>query len=144
LSSFATAVGGQYTRYADDLAFSGGAEFARSIKRFHVRACAIAMEEGFAVHHPKTRIMRASVRQQLTGLVVNDRLNVRRTDYEELKAILTNCVRHGPESQNRSLHRDFRAHLLGLIAFVEQVHPARGEKLRAIWRRIDWGRARGG
>jgi hypothetical protein len=141
LAALAAAAGGQYTRYADDLAFSGGAEFARSIDRFHVLACSIALEEGFAVHHRKTRIMRKSVRQQLTGLVVNQRLNIRRTDYDELKAILTNCARHGPSSQNRDHHPDFRAHLLGMISFVAQIHPGRGEKLRAIWRGIDWGRA---
>lgn len=138
LAALADASGGRYTRYADDLAFSGGAEFARSIKRFHILACSIVLEEGFAIHHRKTRIMRPSVRQQLTGLVVNERLNIRRADYDELKAILTNCVRHGPVSQNRAGHPDFRAHLLGCIAFVAQIHPARGEKLRAIWRQIKW------
>lgn len=138
LAALATAAGARYTRYADDLAFSGGEELVRSINRFHLVACTIAMEEGFAVHHRKTRIMRSSVRQQLTGLVVNERLNIRRTDFDELKAILTNCVRHGPAAQNRDGHLDFRAHLLGRVSHVALVHPGRGEKLRAIWERIEW------
>lgn len=138
LAAYAAESGGTYTRYADDLAFSGGEEFARGIERFHVRACAIAMEEGFAVHHRKTRIMRPGVRQQLAGLVVNERLNIRRDDYDRLKAILTNCLRHGPATQNHAGHADFRAHLLGLISFVAQIHPARGAKLRALLDRIDW------
>jgi hypothetical protein len=33
--------------HADDLAFSGGAVFARSAERFHIQVAAIAMEEGF-------------------------------------------------------------------------------------------------
>ena len=138
LSALAERAGGRYTRYADDLAFSGDAEFARSIERFHIAACAIALDEGFAVHHRKTRIMRPSVRQQLAGLVVNERLNVRRDDYDELKAILTNCVRHGAAAQNRAGVADFRAHLLGKLAFVTQINSNRGQRLRALFERIVW------
>ena len=66
-----------YTRYADDLAFSGDRDFERCVA-IHLHASAIAMEEGFAVHHRKTRIMRHGARQHLAGLVVNAHLNVRR------------------------------------------------------------------
>lgn len=51
------------------------------------------MEEGFRVHYRKTRVMRSGVRQHLAGLVINQRLNVHRRDYDRLKATLTNCVR---------------------------------------------------
>jgi RNA-directed DNA polymerase len=59
------------------------------------------------VHHRKTRIMRRGVRQYRAGLVVNRHLNVVRTDFDRLKATLTNCVRLGPDSQNREGIRDF-------------------------------------
>src|SRR5262249_2692968 len=58
LSEFAHASGGSYTRYADDLVFSGEEGFARHIGRFATHVAAIAIEEGFAVNHRKTRIMR--------------------------------------------------------------------------------------
>ena len=73
------------------------------------------IEEGFTVHHRKTRIMRQGVRQHLAGLVANQRVNVIRADFDRLKATLTNCVRSGPESQNREAHPDFRAHLEGRV-----------------------------
>lgn len=138
LAELANRAEGRYTRYADDLAFSGGPEFARSIKRFHIQACVIAMEEGFAVQHRKTRVMRPGVRQKLAGLVINEKLNIRRNDYDLLKAILTNCVRHGGASQNREGVADFRAHLLGRISFVTQIHPQRGVRLRELFNRIVW------
>lgn len=138
LAGLAKSAGATYTRYGDDLAFSGGAEFARGARRFAVHAAAILLEEGFAVNHRKTRIMRAGVRQKIAGLVVNDRVNVPRQDFDELKAILTNCARLGPASQNRDGHRDFRARLLGRISFVAMVNPARGAKLCAIFDRIEW------
>ena len=139
LTGLARSAGAEYTRYADDLAFSGGDDFARSAERFMVRATAILLEEGFEVHHRKTRIMRRGVRQQLAGLVVNEHSNIRRSDFDTLKAILTNCLRHGPASQNRAGHLDFRLHLDGRIGFVQSIRPERGAKLRAIFDRIDWG-----
>jgi hypothetical protein len=138
LAGLAKAAGTVYTRYADDLAFSGGDAFEHGVERFADRAAAIALEEGFSVHHRKTRIMRRAVRQHLAGLVVNERLNVERRDADRLKAILTNCVRHGPESQNREAHPAFRLHLDGRVGFIETVNPARGARLREIFEQIHW------
>jgi len=91
-----------YTRYADDVAFSGDGEFERSVGRFKSHAAAIALEEGFAVNHHKTRVVRRGVRHQLAGVVVNEKVNLARRELELLEAILTNCMRRGPESQNRA------------------------------------------
>ncbi|HEX8711344.1 MAG TPA: reverse transcriptase family protein [Terracidiphilus sp.] len=138
LNGLAEAAGAAYTRYADDLAFSGDEAFAREVERFAVRAAAIAFEEGFAVHHRKTRIMRRGVRQHLAGVVTNERLNVVRADFDRLKAILTNCVRRGPDSQNRAKYPSFRMHLEGRVAFVEMINPEKGARLRRIFAKIQW------
>jgi RNA-directed DNA polymerase len=136
LAGLAWSAGAAYTRYADDLAFSGGADFDRCVERFSTHVAAILHEEGFQVHHRKTRIMRQGVRQHLAGLVANQRVNVARADFDRLKATLTNCIRHGLESQNREAHPSFRAHLAGRVAFVEMVNPERGARLRALLDRI--------
>src|SRR5579872_5160073 len=121
LTGLAKSAGAVYTRYADDLAFSGDEEFRRAAKRFSAHAAAIALEEGFHVNHRKTRILRQGVRQQLAGVVVNQKTGVRRRDRERLEAILTNCIRFGPESQNRAGVPDFRAHLEGRIGFIAMI-----------------------
>jgi len=136
LSGLARVAGAAYTRYADDLAFSGDVDLDRSVERFSIHVAAILEEEGFAVHHRKTRIMRQSVRQHIAGLVTNQRVNIHRADFDRLKAVLTNCVRHGIDSQNRDGSADFRAHLTGKVAFVEMIHPARGARLRELLRQI--------
>ena len=138
LTGLATAAGAVYTRYADDLAFSGGENFGRRVDRFADHVGAIVLEEGFEAHYRKTRVMRAGVRQALAGLVVTERLNVSRAEFDGLKATLTNCVRMGPEGQNRDGVADFRAHLLGRVGFVESVNAARGAKLRGLFERIVW------
>jgi retron-type reverse transcriptase len=138
LAAIARSSGAVYTRYADDLAFSGGRDFARVVRRFQLHVAAIVMEEGFKVHHRKTRIMRQGVRQRIAGIVVNQHMNVMRADYDCLKATLTNCIRHGAEAQNRIACDDFRAHLLGKISHVEMINPHRGSRLRRLFDQIAW------
>jgi RNA-directed DNA polymerase len=138
LEGLAKSVDAAYTRYADDLAFSGGETFARNIERFAAHVAAILHEEGFAVNHRKTRIMRQGVRQHLAGLAVNRRLNVIRADFDRLKATLNNCVRLGPESQNRDAVGNFRSHLDGRVGFVETINPAKGKRLRMLFEKIQW------
>jgi hypothetical protein len=138
LAGLASAVGAAYTRYADDLAFSGDDAFEKNVENFSTSVAAILLEEGFAANHRKTRIMRQGVRQHLAGVVVNQRLNIKRTDFDNLKAILTNCLRHGPEIQNRDGHTDYRLHLAGRIGFVESINEAKGERLRQLFEQIEW------
>jgi hypothetical protein len=138
LAGLAKAAGANYTRYADDLAFSGGEEFESGVERFSIHVAAILHEEGFRVRHRKTRIMRRGVRQHLAGVVANERMNIRRLDFDRLKATLTNCVRLGPEGQNHDSHPLFREHLKGRVDFVATLNPAKGARLRRIFDQIQW------
>jgi hypothetical protein len=138
LAGLAESAGAKYTRYADDLAFSGDQTFERGIERFSAHVAAVLLEEGFTVHFRKTRVMRQGVRQHLVGLVVNSHPNVMRPDFDRLKAILTNCARLGPASQNREGYPNFRSHLEGRVGFVEMINPVKGKRLRTIFERIQW------
>jgi hypothetical protein len=138
LAGLARSLGASYTRYADDLVFSGAGELARDVRRFHVHACRVALEEGFEVNTRKSHFMRQGVRQQVVGVVLNVRPNVRRQEFDRLKAILTNCVRRGPQGENREGHADFRAHLAGRVAHVGMIHAGRGRRLRELFERICW------
>ena len=138
LSALARTAGATYTRYADDLAFSGDEDFRREAGRFAAHAAAIALEEGFSVNHRKTRIKCQGARQQIAGVVVNQKLSLRRKDLDLLEAVLTNCINHGPESQNRVSHPNFRAHLEGRIGFVEMINSVKGHTFREVFERIPW------
>jgi RNA-directed DNA polymerase len=138
LAGLAQACGATYTRYADDLTFSGGDDLRRAAGRFERRVVLIAAEEGFAVNRRKTTVRTQSERQTVTGLVVNAKPNAPRAEFDLLKAILTNCARHGAEGQNRAGVPDFRAHLLGRVAQVSATSAARGAKLRALFARVVW------
>lgn len=138
LTGWAAAVGATYTRYADDLAFSGGVELAKRANAFIRGARRIIEDEGHAVNPAKTRVRHQGVRQTVTGIVVNQRLNVSRAEYDRLKATIHNCVEHGPHTQNHRDIDDFRAHLLGRISWIESLNVRRGERLRAEFARIEW------
>lgn len=137
-AGLARALGARYTRYADDLAFSGGADFAARAGGLIAALTEIAADEGFVVNPAKTRAMRRSTAQRVTGLIVNDHLNVERRAYDRLKAVLHNCRVRGPATENREGRADFRAHLDGRVGWVEQVNPTRGAKLRAVFDAIRW------
>lgn len=138
LSGLAAAYGAMYTRYADDLAFSGDEQFAFGAERFISTVAMIAVDEGYPLNPSKVRVMPRSSRQRVTGVVVNTHVNIGRAEFDQLKAILHNCARSGPASQNRTRHRDFQAHLTGRVGWVEHVNPARGTKLREMLERVEW------
>jgi RNA-directed DNA polymerase len=98
----------------------------------------VASDEGFRVNPLKTSVRRSSERQRLAGVVVNRHPNVDRRAYDQLKAILHNCARHGPGTQNHQSNPEYQAHLLGRISHVTHLNPSRGERLRAEFDQIDW------
>ena len=138
LDALARSLGASFSRYADDLVFSGEREFARVAERLHIQVAAIALEEGFRVNTRKTRLMREGTRQQVTGVVVNAHPNIARDEYDRLKAMLTNCVRDGPASQNRDNHPNFRAYLAGRISHVMMVNANRAIRLQRLSDAIVW------
>jgi retron-type reverse transcriptase len=139
LAGLAHRLGAEYTRYADDLVLSGAREpLLRAADRITRLVTAITADEGFRLHTGKTRIATAARRQTVTGIVVNERPNMPRAEYDRLKAVLHDAARHGPAAANRAGHPDFRAHLLGRISWVRSTNPERAAKLDRTFATIAW------
>ena len=142
MSGLARTAGAVYTRYADDLAFSGGEGIPSPGQTILVtRWPQLRSKKASVVNHHKTRIMRQGVRQQLAGSCGEPaRSSLAGADLElPLEAILTNCARFSvPASQNRDALPDFRAHLEGRIGFVEMVNAEQGQRLRELFEAITW------
>jgi RNA-directed DNA polymerase len=118
-----------YTRYADDMTFSGDESSNDRVGYLMARVRHIAQDEGFAVNVKKSRVQRRSAAQCVTGLVVNDRPGVPRATVRRLRAILHRARFEGLDAQNREGRPDFRAWLMGMIAYVGMVRPEVGAKL---------------
>ena len=138
LSGLARSFGAEYTRYADDLTFSGPDQFLRSLRVFIPLVEQIIRSERFQVNQSKRRVLRNNQQQKVTGVVVNEHPNVPRKEFDLLKAILTNCIRQGPSNQNRENHSDFASHLRGRVAYVQQLNPNRGQRLLQLYEQIRW------
>lgn len=132
LHTFARDVGLTYSRYADDLVFSG--DDTRSVGALTNFVAMAVSEEGFRLNRAKTRVMRQHQRQFVTGVVVNQRPAVARADYDALKARLHRLATKGVDESERGL----RAHLLGQLAWVGRFSASRARRLEALFSRITW------
>jgi RNA-directed DNA polymerase len=130
LTGLATKLGLTYTRYADDLTFSGPAELNGRVGYLMARVRHIAQDEGFAVNAKKSRVQRRNAAQRVTGLVVNDKPGVGRREVRRLRAILHRARHEGLDKQNRTGRPNFRAWLEGMIAYVHMVRPEVGAQLK--------------
>jgi hypothetical protein len=138
LSAYADALGARYTRYADDLAISGDDRLLRGAPALRRAVAQIVRDEGFALNPRKSQLMARAGRQVLCSVVVNERTNVAREEYDQLKAILHEAHHRGARAANRGGARDFEAHLRGRVAWVASLNPARGERLQARLAAIDF------
>ena len=136
LAAYAKKRGLSYSRYADDLVFSGDRTVSVGALTQYVHGAARA--EGFRVNVSKTRVMRAHEQQRVTGVVVNVRPNVSRADFDALKAVLHRCGRDGVRSQAPGALEDFRATLQGRISWVTQLSRSRGDKLQRAIDALAW------
>ena len=118
--------GWTYTRYADDLTFSAPRGKTGEIAPLLARVRHLVADEGFTLHPRKRRIQRASGRQSVTGIVVNDRLALPREEVRRLRAILHGARTTGLAAQNRSHRPDFEPWVRGKLAYLAMVDPERG------------------
>ncbi|HSW03033.1 reverse transcriptase family protein [Aquabacterium sp.] len=132
LDGLAHAFDARYTRYADDIVFSGSALLRDRLVSLSSWVAGIAADEGFVLHPRKTRCLPQHRQQRITGVVVNRHTNLPREDFDRLKACLHRCLQHGPPDDAQ------RAELRGRIAWATQLNPARGAKLQAMFERIAW------
>ncbi|MHC5113250.1 MAG: reverse transcriptase family protein [Planctomycetota bacterium] len=117
LDRFALSVGATYTRYADDLTFSfaddpGG----RRVRHLVQIVGRIALDEHYVVHkRRKLHVRRKHQQQRVTGLVVNDRVNLPRRTRRWLRAVEHRLAEGRPATIEPSAVAGWRA-LASMVA----------------------------
>lgn len=91
LAGLARQRGFAYTRYADDLTFSGDDIAAAHALR--LLAARVVKEEGFEINPDKTRVARRGTRQSVTGVIVNDVLGLSRRSRRRIRAAVHQAAR---------------------------------------------------
>lgn len=132
LAGAARALGFAYTRYADDLTFSHARRDA-PVGALLTLVRRIVAEEKLTVNEEKTRVLRPSDRQSVTGLVVNGgaAARVSREDLRRFRALLHRCDTRGIEATSAEMGRDAGAYARGYLAFVHMARPDVAAALRA-------------
>src|SRR5690606_14369243 len=85
-----------YTRYADDLTFStNDKKFLDLQTKFYEEIDEEIKRAGFKINEKKVRLQYKDSRQVVTGLVVNEKINVPSTYYKETRAMAHHLYNHG-------------------------------------------------
>lgn len=95
LTAVANRFGLRYTRYADDITFSSMHNVYQKNSKFLIELKRIISEQGFHIKESKTRLQKTGYRKEVTGLVVNDKVNVKQRYIKQLRMWLYYWERYG-------------------------------------------------
>lgn len=115
-----------YTRYADDITFSGSSVSSEKVGRILRRTRYVVEQEGFKLHPEKTRIFRKGSRQEVTGLVVNEKVSVSRKTLRQFRATLFQIEKDGPAGKKWGNTSNVLESIEGYSNFVAMVDPEKG------------------
>ena len=118
----------QYTRYADDLTFSGD-----DINTNHLVSYVkmLLATRQFVLNEEKTKVMSQGRRQNVTGVVVNEKLQVPRVYRDKIRQEVYYCIKFGVIGHMRKIVKpnwintpgQYLRYLLGKVNYVLQVNP---------------------
>ncbi len=136
LDRLATDRGYLYTRYADDLTFSTtDPAKLRDIGNILKGTQNIVTHEGLTIHPDKTRVLRQSQQQEVTGVIVNQKLNVDRATLKRFRATLYQIEKDGLAGKQWG-SGDLLQSIVGFANYVAMVNPTKGGELLAQVKRI--------
>jgi RNA-directed DNA polymerase len=132
--------GARYSRYADDLTFSGprtvihGSRFKRTVE-------AILRDEGFPPQETKTRYMNRTESQRVTGLVVNEGTNAPRERRRWLRQEIYYLEKFGLVehlARRRSDKSNYRSYIYGHVVSLFASNPREASGYLARLDQLPW------
>ena len=124
----------RYTRYADDITFScmhsaltiGGDAF-EEIKR-------IIKEQGFVINDKKTRLQKVGARQEVTGIILSEKVNTPRAYIRNIDQVLYVWEKFGYEKAfaRLLLYNDKKAYHKSTISSLENVIEGKLDYLKMV------------
>ena len=137
LGKFAESIEATYSRYADDITFSG----KKGIVSIVPIVTTIIEDEGYCVNEKKTRFQYKNHRQEVTGIIVNDKLGVSSKIEDELRNAIYYIDKFGLSSHmeyikcNKLFYKD---HLYGIAYFIKMVEKEKGQKYLERLDDLNW------
>lgn len=138
LQQLAIKNGANYTRYADDMTFSGNYRIQHCIPLIQH----IIEDEGFYINPSKTRISYKHQRQDVTGLIVNNQtVRINKNYKRKVGQEIYYCLKYGVSDhlQHIGCEKSFyKEHLYGKAYFIKMVEPEVGNRLLNKLSEINW------
>src|SRR5690554_3792148 len=122
LAGLAHRFGADYTRYADDITFSSHhniyskKKFKNELKRiiaedhlYKSKQKTFDLGIQLEINEDKTRLQKSEYRQEVTGLIVNEKVNVRRRYVKQIRMYLHFWEKYGFHKTRQIFKRDYKA-----------------------------------
>ena len=135
----------RYSRYADDITFSSNRNVFLKDGDFQKELVDIITGQNFSINEKKTRVQKKNQRQEVTGLIVSDRVNVTRDYVRSLDNLLYIWEKHGeadayakflayytPKQYLHTHKPNMQAVIQGKLHYLKMVKGADNE----VWRRL--------
>jgi retron-type reverse transcriptase len=116
-----------YTRYADDLTFSTD-DAEAELGKFLAAVTRITADEKFVIKPQKTRIMRAPMRQTVTGLVVGDAVRIPKATIKKVRALFHSIEKLGEEAVSAKIGSNAINVAHGYWSYFHMVDPDLAKK----------------
>jgi RNA-directed DNA polymerase len=135
LNGLAKRFGATYTRYADDITFSSSHNiynedsFNKELKRI------IEDDQQLVINPKKTRLQKSGYRQETTGLIVNQKVNVRRKYVKQIRMWLYYWEKYGYIKAEEIFKKDYmsdKGHVKNMNAQLINVLDGKLEFLRMV------------
>lgn len=136
-SKLANKIGATYTRYADDITFSGNQSICKYINLIR----RIIMEENFIINEKKVRVLSRHHQQTVTGLIVNSKLSVPNEIKKYLRQQIYYSQKYGVNNnlKYQNLKKsNYKGHLFGLAYYINMIEEELGKYYLDELRKIHW------
>ena len=137
LNNLAKRYNAEYSRYADDITFSGNS----NVKNMIPVVTQIIQEEHFCVNEDKIRYAYYYQRQEVTGLIVNEKVSIPKKYLKELYKEIYFCRKFGVTSHLEKINNHksfFKDYIYGKAYFVKMVDGELGNKILKELDSIMW------
>lgn len=141
LQGIAQRKGLRYTRYADDMAFSGHFENRSAAVAHCTEVSTIISKNGFSINSQKTNIAKNGGRKIVTGLSVDGpTVRLPRSYKDKIRQELYYIETYGfPDHCERTMQKNqlsYLLHLDGKIKYIKSVEPTFGGKIEEQFRKL--------
>ena len=134
-----------YTRYADDLTFSGpvGYNYIKKISSIHSSVEYVINDSGFKLNKLKTRTIKGNKPKVITGLIVSETgVSVPKKYIKLLDKELYYCKKYGVSDHLKYngliTIANYKGYLIGLARFIYMIEKDVGSNLLKEINQLDW------